>query len=73
LHQNLPEVGFANPALYDFARVPAGLPALAFHQVTEGSNFHFLATAGWNPATGLGTPDAAHLADDFEWYERAKT
>jgi hypothetical protein len=46
---------------------------LAFHQVTEGSNFHFLATAGWNPATGLGTPDAAHLADDFEWYERAKT
>ena len=72
LHKKLPEVGFANPALYDFARVPAGLPALAFHPVTEGSNFHFLATAGWNPATGLGTPDAAHLADDFEWYERSK-
>jgi hypothetical protein len=31
-----------------------------------------VATAGWNAATGLGTPDAAHLADDFEWYERSK-
>jgi len=68
--QGLPKVGFANPALYYFSRDPAGLPAMAFHQVTEGSNLHYEATPGWNAATGLGTPDAAHLADDFEWYDR---
>ena len=66
----LAPVGFANPALYYFSRYPAGLPAAPFHAVTEGSNLHYLATAGWNAATGLGSPDAAHLADDFEWYER---
>jgi len=66
----LRSVGFANPALYYFSRDPTGLPATAFHQVTQGSNLHYLATPGWNAATGLGTPDAAHLADDFEWYDR---
>jgi kumamolisin len=69
--QGLPHVGFANPALYLFANSPAGMPVYPFHSVTEGSNLHFVATAGWNPATGLGTPDASHLADDFEWYERS--
>jgi len=70
--QGLSEVGFANPALYYFSRDPAGMPAAPLHHVTSGSNLHFLATAGWNSATGLGSPDVAHLADDFEWYERAK-
>jgi kumamolisin len=70
--QGLSEIGFANPPLYYFSRDPAGLPAVPLHSVTSGSNLHFLATAGWNSATGLGSPDAAHLADDFEWYERAK-
>jgi kumamolisin len=70
--QGLAKVGFANPALYDFARDPTGLPATAFHQVSEGSNFHFVATSGWNAATGLGSPDVAHLADDFEWYDRTQ-
>jgi kumamolisin len=72
VQRGLPKVGFANPALYDFSRGPSGMPAVPFHQVTLGSNLHFVATAGWNAATGLGTPDAAHLADDFEWYERSK-
>ncbi|HUC36646.1 MAG TPA: S53 family peptidase [Acidimicrobiales bacterium] len=66
----LAAVGFANPTLYYFSHDPSGLPAVPFHQVSEGSNLHFLATAGWSPATGLGSPDAAHLADDFEWYDR---
>jgi kumamolisin len=68
--QHLKTVGFANPALYYFARNPSGLPAVPFHQVTEGNNLHYLATAGWNPATGLGSPDVAHLADDFEWLDK---
>jgi kumamolisin len=70
--QHLRSVGFANPALYTFARQPAGLPAPPFHQVTEGNNLHYLAAPGWNPATGLGTPDVAHLADDFDWYDRTR-
>jgi kumamolisin len=69
--QGLAKVGFANPALYYFSTDPSGLPAPAFHQVTEGSNLHFVATAGWNAATGLGSPDVAHLADDFEWYDHS--
>jgi hypothetical protein len=48
------------------------MPATPFHIVTEGSNLHYLAAAGWTAASGLGTPDVAHLADDFEWYERSK-
>jgi subtilase family serine protease len=71
-HLGLPAVGFANPALYYFSRHPAGLPATPFHPVTEGSNLRYLATAEWNPATGLGSPDAAHLADDFEWYDQVQ-
>ena len=70
--QGLSEVGFANPPLYLFSQDPVGMPAEPFHHVTSGSNLHFLATAGWNSATGLGSPDVAHLADDFEWYERTK-
>ena len=68
MQQHLHTVGFANPALYLFARDPK-VPAPAFHQITEGSNLHYPATPGWNPATGLGSPDVAHLADDFVWYD----
>lgn len=64
-------VGFANPALYTFAQSPSGLPAPAFHDVMLGTNLHYAATAGWDAATGLGTPEVAALADDFEWYERS--
>jgi subtilase family serine protease len=71
LQQHLKTVGFANPALYYFAQNPSGMPAVPFHQVTEGNNLHYQAASGWNPATGLGSPDVAHLADDFEWYDKA--
>ncbi len=71
MKQNLKTVGFANPALYFFATSPSGLPAAPFHQITEGSNLHFSAAPGWNAATGLGSPDVGHLADDFVWYYRA--
>ncbi|HTW06578.1 MAG TPA: S53 family peptidase [Acidimicrobiales bacterium] len=67
--KGLQTVGFANPALYYFATSPKGLPAAPFHQITQGSNLHFQATAQWNEATGLGSPDVAHLADDFAWYD----
>ena len=69
-NKSLPPVGFANPALYTFAQSPAGLPAPAFHDITLGSNLHFPAGPGWDAATGLGTPDAAALTEDFEWFAK---
>ena len=68
--KSLPLVGFANPALYTFATSPSGLPAPAFHDIILGTNLHYPAAPGWDPASGLGSPDVAALADDFEWYGR---
>ncbi|TFY67250.1 hypothetical protein EVJ58_g1740 [Rhodofomes roseus] len=54
-----PVLGFLNPWLYSTA-------AGAFNDITEGSNpgcgtDGFNATAGWDPVTGLGSPDYAKL------------
>jgi kumamolisin len=37
--------------------------AADFHDVTAGSNGTYHAGPGWDPVTGWGTPDVAHLAD----------
>jgi len=57
-------VGFINPAVYssDFAA--------AFHDITSGGNqgcgtAGFTATTGWDPVTGLGTPNMTVLKDLF--------
>ncbi|KAH7102680.1 subtilisin-like protein [Auriculariales sp. MPI-PUGE-AT-0066] len=52
---NRPPMGFLNPWLY-------GIASAAFVDVTQGSNPNcgtegFPAAAGWDPVTGLGTPD----------------
>ncbi len=49
-------VGFLNPLIYAQA-----VEASGFHDVTEGNNGSFSATEGWDPCTGLGTPDGAQL------------
>ena len=49
-------VGFLNPALY--GQVAA---AGAFHTITEGNNGAFKAGPGWNPCTGLGSPDGTEI------------
>jgi subtilase family serine protease len=54
---------FAGPILYDLASKPQPVPA--FHQVTLGNNGYYSATAGYNLATGLGTPDVFNLAQDY--------
>jgi subtilase family serine protease len=64
--QNL---GFLNPALYALAADPAKYAA-DFHDVTVGNNQvtdvpGYDATPGWDPVTGLGTPDAAKLVPDL--------
>jgi subtilase family serine protease len=60
------DLGLLNPALYKVAANPA-LYASDFFDVTTGNNTDsatvpgFPATTGWDPVTGLGTPDAAKL------------
>ncbi|KAJ8585970.1 subtilisin-like protein [Rhizopogon salebrosus TDB-379] len=55
-----PPIGFINPTIYsaEFAK--------CFHDVTNGTNpgcgtLGFNATQGWDPVTGLGTPDFPSL------------
>ncbi|SOB88665.1 hypothetical protein SAMN06272789_6955 [Streptomyces sp. 1331.2] len=63
-------LGQINPALYKLGADPAKYAA-DFHDVTLGNNTAdpavpgYPATAGWDPITGLGTPDAAKLLPDL--------
>jgi subtilase family serine protease len=61
-------LGFVNPALYAIARGPCY--HAAFHDITKGSNTAefppqtfrgYTAAPGWDPVTGLGSPDARVL------------
>jgi subtilase family serine protease len=61
-------LGFVNPALYAIARGPAY--HRAFHDVITGDNsvisptrvfVGYNAGPGWDPVTGLGSPDAQYL------------
>ena len=49
-------VGFLNPLIYAQAVEATGL-----HDVTDGNNGSFTASEGWDPCTGLGSPDGARL------------
>jgi kumamolisin len=49
-------VGFLNPLIYAQAVETSG-----FHDVTQGNNGKFSAAEGWDPCTGLGSPDGAQL------------
>jgi subtilase family serine protease len=61
-------LGFVNPALYAIARGPCY--HAAFHDITKGNNTvefppetvpGYAAAPGWDPVTGLGSPDARVL------------
>lgn len=47
--------GFVQPRLYQ-ASAAAG-----FHDITQGNNGAYTAGPGWDPCTGLGSPDGAAL------------
>ncbi|MBZ5614255.1 MAG: S53 family peptidase [Acidobacteriia bacterium] len=49
-------VGFLNPLIYAQAVETSG-----FHDITQGNNGSFSAAQGWDPCTGLGSPDGARL------------
>jgi kumamolisin len=48
-------VGFLNPLVY------AQGAAAAFHDISVGGNGGYNAAPGWDPCTGLGSPDGAKL------------
>ena len=48
--------GYLNPLLYDEA-----VAANCFRSVTEGKNGRYEAKPGWDPCTGLGSPDGTRL------------
>jgi len=47
-------VGFVQPALYQIGES-------AFHDITTGNNDGYQAAIGWDPCTGLGTPNGVAL------------
>ena len=49
-------VGFLNPLIYAQAVETSG-----FHDITQGNNGAFSAAQGWDPCTGLGSPDGTGL------------
>jgi subtilase family serine protease len=58
-------LGFLDPRLYQVYENPAAY-ASAFHDITQGNNsfgglMGYSAGPGWDPASGLGTPDAYNL------------
>jgi subtilase family serine protease len=64
-------LGLINPALYRLASNPAQYASDYFDVATMNTNqtdpsvAGFAATPGWDPVTGLGTPNAAHLVPDL--------
>jgi kumamolisin len=59
-------VGYVNPILYALASSRQPYPP--FHDVTRGGNRYYSAGPGWDPATGLGSPDVYNLARDVVAY-----
>ena len=53
IQKGKPRVGFVNPALYQNAS--------AFRDIVSGNNGAFSAGPGWDPTTGLGSPDGAKI------------
>jgi subtilase family serine protease len=63
-------LGFINPGLYKLAA--SATYHQDFHDITQGNNSNaqagvngYTAAPGWDPVTGLGTPNAEHLIPDL--------
>ena len=54
--QRATPIGYLNPLIYADA-----VRTSAFRDITHGNNGSFHAAKGWDPCTGLGTPDGAKL------------
>jgi len=56
-------LGYANPTLYKMFNTTQ--PYAPYHDITQGNNLYYPATAGYDMATGIGTPDANNLIQDM--------
>jgi kumamolisin len=63
-NQGQSPIGFANPIYYRLA-ADSSLSPSPFHDVTIGGNVFFRAGPGYDPVTGLGSPDVAALTEDI--------
>jgi kumamolisin len=54
-------VGFINPTIYQNAETGASAEN-GFNDITSGNNGAFSAGPGWDPCTGLGSPNGAQLS-----------
>jgi kumamolisin len=61
--QGKSRIGFANPTLYALANSQQQYPP--FHDVTSGDNLYYPATANYDLASGLGSPDIYNIARDI--------
>ncbi|HET9921683.1 MAG TPA: protease pro-enzyme activation domain-containing protein [Ktedonobacteraceae bacterium] len=61
--QGKSRMGFANPALYGLEN--AQQQYTPFHDVTSGTNLYYPATAGYDQASGWGSPDIFNIARDL--------
>lgn len=59
IYQAAGTTGFAPPTIYSIAK--SADYGKAFHDITSGTNGH-PATAGWDPDTGVGSPNIGFLA-----------
>ena len=55
------DLGLINPSLYSILKNPSDYTR-AFHDVTVGDNDPLQAGPGWDPLTGVGTPNIGELA-----------
>ncbi|HLI07634.1 MAG TPA: protease pro-enzyme activation domain-containing protein [Ktedonobacteraceae bacterium] len=55
--------GYANPALYGLEN--ATEQYTPFHDITTGNNLYYPATAGYDEASGWGSPDIYNIARDL--------
>ncbi len=55
--------GYANPALYGLENAQESYTP--FHDVTSGTNLYYPATAGYDEASGWGSPDIYNIARDL--------
>jgi kumamolisin len=53
-------VGYVQPRLYQASA------ASGFHDITQGNNGAYTAGPGWDPCTGLGSPDGSALLSALE-------
>jgi subtilase family serine protease len=60
--QGKSQLGNVNAELYTLFNTTQSFPA--YHDITVGNNLHFNATAGYDLASGIGTPDVWNFARD---------